>query len=87
MPVRGAVKDAIPPLRSYLTRMSDQPDNLILTLLRAIRGDIAELKVDMIEVKERLDIIESQYASLSRRVHRVGGDVELIKRRLELADA
>ena len=67
--------------------MSDAPQSLVLELLRAIRGDIGELKADMIEVKERLGLIEQQYASLSRRVDRVGGDVELIKRRLELTEA
>ena len=41
----------------------------------------------MIEVKERLGLIESQYASLSRRADRIGGDVELIKRRLNLVEA
>jgi hypothetical protein len=67
--------------------MSDTPQNLVLDLLRAIRGDIGELKADMIEVKERLGLIESQYASLSRRVDRIGGDVEMIKRRLNLVEA
>ena len=67
--------------------MSDAPQSLVLELPRAIRGDIGELKADVIEVKERLGLIEQQYASLSRRVDRVGGDVELIKRRLELTEA
>ncbi len=67
--------------------MSDNPDNMILTLLRAIRGDIAEVKADIAEVKERLGILETQYASLSRRVDRIGGDMERVKRRWELADA
>ena len=57
--------------------MSDTPQNLVLDLLRAIRGDIGDLKADMIEVKERLGLIESQYASISRRVDRMGGDAGL----------
>jgi hypothetical protein len=69
----------------YLGSMSDQP-NLVLDLLRAMRGDIAQIKGDMVEVKERLGLIEGQYASLSRRVDRMGGDVELIKRRLDLVE-
>lgn len=67
--------------------MSEVPDSLVLNLLRAIRGDIAEVKVDIIEVKERLGILETQYASLSRRVDRIGGDMERVKHRLELTDA
>jgi predicted nuclease with TOPRIM domain len=74
--------------------MSDTPENIVLEHLRLLRagmgqmiGKIDELKADMIEVKERLGFIESQYASLSRRVDRMAGDVELIKRRLELTEA
>lgn len=67
--------------------MSDNPGTTILTLLRAISGDIAELKADIAEVKEHLGILATQYASLSRRVDRIGGDMERVKRRLELADA
>lgn len=62
-------------------------DNIILEFLRAIRGDIADIKVDLIEIKERIGLLESSYSSLSRRVDRMGGDVERIKRRLEIVDA
>ncbi len=75
--------------------MVETPDNIIVEHLRIIRagiGDLGrkldELKADMIEVKERLGSLESQYASISRRVDRMGGDVELLKRRrLELTEA
>ena len=66
--------------------MSDTPDNLILSLLRAIRADIADIKGDVSEIKERLGFLEAQYASLSRRLDRMGGDVERIKTRLGLVD-
>ena len=62
-------------------------DHLVLEHLRAIRGDIAAIKTDMREVKERLGILEAQYASLSRRVDRLGDDVEQIRRRLDIAEA
>jgi predicted nuclease with TOPRIM domain len=55
--------------------MSDGARDLVLEMLRAIRTDIAE-------VKERLGILAAQYASLSRRVDRLAGDVEQVKRRL-----
>ena len=67
--------------------MSDAPENLALEHLRAIRGDLAGLRTDMVEVKERLGLIESQYASLSRRLDRLSGDMELVKRRLNLIEA
>jgi predicted nuclease with TOPRIM domain len=62
-------------------------DSLVLELLRAMRGDISQIKTDIIEVKERLGFLEGGYASLSRRVDRIGGDVERIKTRLDIADA
>jgi hypothetical protein len=62
-------------------------DNLVLELLRAIRGDIAEMKTDIIEIKERLGFLEGIYGSLSRRVDRLGGDIEQIKKRLDLVPA
>lgn len=67
--------------------MSETPDSLVLKLLRAIRSDIGEVKADLSEVKEGLGILGSRYASLSRRVDRIGGDMERVKRRLDLADA
>ena len=58
--------------------MSETPDSLVLNLLRAIRSDIAEVKADLTEVKERLGIMGAQYASLSRRVDRIGGDMQRV---------
>ena len=67
--------------------MSDAPRDLVFDMLRAIRGDIAGVRTDLIEVKERLGLLEVRYASLSRRLDRLGGDVEPIKRRLNLVEA
>jgi hypothetical protein len=62
-------------------------DDMVLTLSRATRSDIGEIKTSVLELTERVGILEGQYASISRRVDRIGGDVELIKKRLNLADA
>ena len=62
-------------------------DDVVLGLLRAIRGDVADLRGDMVEVKERLGLLRGQCASLSRLMNRLLGDVEQIKRRLDLVDA
>jgi len=67
--------------------MSAPPSNLVLGLLRAIRADVGHIKGDVIEIKERLGLLEGGYASLSRRVDRIGGDIERINVRLELSDA
>jgi tetrahydromethanopterin S-methyltransferase subunit G len=39
---------------------------------------------DLREIKERLGLLEMQYASLSRRVDKIEERVERIERRLEL---
>lgn len=67
--------------------MSDNTPDIVLEHLRAIRGDLAEIKADLVEVKESIGLLEGQYANLSKRVDRPGGDVEQIKRRLDLVEA
>jgi hypothetical protein len=69
----------------------------MLTLLRAIRGDIGEIKADMREVKQRLTLLEiqvghvasteqSHYGTLMQRMDRIGADVERISVRLDLVE-
>jgi hypothetical protein len=67
--------------------MAEDPDHLILDLLRVIDGNIGHIKGDIIEIKERLGLLGGSYASLSRRVDRLGGDVERIKARLDIVNA
>jgi len=62
-------------------------DNVVLEHLRHIRNAVDGLRDDMREVKGRLGILESQYASLSNRLDRLDGRVERIEQRLNLADA
>ena len=66
--------------------MSDRPEDLVLVLLRGIRDDVSRIKGDMAEIKERLGLLEGGYASASRRIDRIAGDVERIRVRLELVD-
>jgi hypothetical protein len=75
------------PSAAYLPGMSDPRADLMLDLLRAIHAEQAEIRTDLAEIKERLGILESQYASLSRRVDRLGGDTEQVKRQLGLIEA
>lgn len=62
------------------------PFDLVLHLLRALRGDMGEVKTDLREIKERIGLLEGQYASMSPRLDRLGGDMERIKTRLNLHD-
>jgi hypothetical protein len=67
--------------------MSGDPDNLVLTYLRRIDTKVDGLRADMVEVKQPIGFLEEQYASISRRIDRMGGDIERIKTRLDLVDA
>ncbi len=62
-------------------------DNIALDMIGAIRGDLATIKTDVTELKERVGFLEGQTASISRRVDRIGGDVGLVRRRPDLVDA
>ncbi len=59
---------------------------LLLEHLKKIQAKLDRLQGDMLEVKERLGILEMQYASLSRRVDRIDERVERIEPRLDLVE-
>jgi hypothetical protein len=55
----------------------------VISALRAIRSDLAELRADVREVKERLDLLAGGFASLERRLARIGANVGQIRRCLD----
>ncbi|MCA3435870.1 MAG: hypothetical protein INF48_00960 [Rhodobacter sp.] len=57
---------------------------LLFETLKAIQGTLARHGEDLREIKERLGILEMQYASLSRRVDRIEERLERVERRLDL---
>jgi hypothetical protein len=66
--------------------MSNRAD-LVIEMLRAIRADLSEIKTDLVELKQRVGLLEGQHASISSRLDRLAGDVVLIRRRVELIEA
>jgi hypothetical protein len=86
MSVSGPLSGAPQPRRSP-DPMDEPPDPSVLHLLQALRAEVAEIKTDLIEIKERLGFLEGQYGVLSRRIDHTAGDVERIKIRLALHDA
>jgi predicted nucleic acid-binding Zn-ribbon protein len=68
-------------------KRAEVTNELLLETLKAIQGTLTRLVDDMHEVKERLGILEMQYASLSNRLDRMDLRIERIERRLELYDA
>ena len=62
-------------------------NELLLETLKGIQGTLTRIVDDMHEVKERLGILEMQYASLSNRMDRMDLRIERIERRLGLIEA
>ena len=44
--------------------MAESPEDLVLTLLRAIRGDISDVQVSLRDIRRRLANLESGQASI-----------------------
>ena len=74
--------------------MSDQPDNLILALLRRMDAKIDRLTDDIREIKQRVTSLETSVALLhgdfagqSGRIDRIEIRLERIEQRLGLVEA
>ncbi|MCA3442925.1 MAG: hypothetical protein INF52_06050 [Rhodobacter sp.] len=65
-------------------KRAEVTNELIYETLKAIQVTLARHSEDLREIKERLGILEMQYASLSRRVDKIEERVERIERRLDL---
>lgn len=58
----------------------------MLAEMREMRGEMAEMRADIRELRARISVIEISAASMQHRLDRMGGDIELIKRRLNLVE-
>jgi hypothetical protein len=67
-------------------KRAEVTNELLLETLKAIQGTLTRLVDDIHEVKERLGILEIQYASLSNRMDRMDLRIEWIERRLGLIE-
>ena len=65
-------------------KRAEVTNELLFETLKAIQATLIRHGDDLREIKERLGILEMQYASLSRRVDKIEERVERIERRLEL---
>ena len=61
-------------------------DNLVLERLRDIRAIVGETREDVHELRSRIGGLELAVASISIRIDRLVGDVDRIKRRLDLVE-
>jgi hypothetical protein len=67
--------------------MAEEPDNLVLVLLRKLDTHTERMADDLRDLKVRMTSVEEGLAGLNRRLDRLDSRVERIERRLELADA
>ena len=78
--------------------MSDEPENLVLEMLRAIRGDIGSVREAVVDQGRRLTLLEiavsnlaasvmDHYANFSLRADRIEMRLEHIEKRLGLIEA
>lgn len=74
--------------------MSEQPNDLVLELLRVIRSDISEIRTDIRDVKARIGSIESYIATLhgdqarsAVKMDDLAARVERLEKRTGLVDA
>jgi hypothetical protein len=73
--------------------MAEEPSNIVLEHLRALRTGVDALQIDMRDVKGRLTSLEASVANLhvdfagqSARIDRVESRLERIENRLTLRD-
>ena len=67
--------------------MAEEPDNLMLLLLRRVDKNVERLMEDMKDVKIRMTHVEEGLAGVNRRLDRLEVRVDRIEQRLELVDS
>ena len=66
--------------------MTDEPDNLVLQLLRRMDQKLDRMVDDMHDLKVRVTSVEEVMATNNRRLDRLEQRFERVERRLDLAD-
>ena len=66
--------------------MTDQPDSIVLALLRKIDQRTERMAEDLQDLKTRVTGVEEGLAGVNRRLDRLEIPVDRIERRLELTD-
>ena len=67
--------------------MVDEPENLILALLRRMDAKLDRVIDDVQDLKVRMTAVEEALVGVHRRLDRLEVRVERIERRLDLVDA
>jgi hypothetical protein len=67
--------------------MADEPDNIVLVMLRRIDQRTEYLLEELRDLKVRVTAVVEGLAGVNRRLDRLDVRVERIEKRLELSDA
>lgn len=67
-----------------VVKRTEVTNDLIYETLKQIQATQARHSDDLREIKERLGILEMQYASLSRRVDKIEERLDRVERRMDL---
>ena len=67
--------------------MADQPDSIVLAILRKIDQRTERMAEDLQDLKVRVTSVEEGLAGVNRRLDRLENRVERIEKRLELSEA
>lgn len=67
--------------------MTDEPENLVLQHLRAIRERVDETNAVMGELRLRITAVETQNVAVLSHLDRMSGDIKQIRKRLALVEA
>jgi len=67
--------------------MVDEPDNLVLQLLRRMDQKLDRISEDVGDLKVRMTSVEEGLAGVNRRLDRLEIRVDRIERRLDLVDS
>jgi archaellum component FlaC len=66
--------------------MADEPDSIVLTILRKIDQRTERMAEDLHDLKTRVTSVEEGPVDVNRRLDRLESRVERIEKRLELSD-
>ena len=66
--------------------MADEPDSILLAILRKIDQRTERMAEDLHDLKTRVTSVEEGLAGVNRRLDRLESRVERIEKRLELSD-
>lgn len=67
--------------------MSDEPDNIVLVMLRRIDAKLDRVGEDVHNLKVRMTSVEEGMAVMNRPVDRIEERLDRIERRLDLTEA